>query len=547
MKRLIKYTAAAAIATMALMACKKDFDYVVPKPKVLFTQGSSRSAVPAAAIKVRYALQSASGAASLKITQSVNNGAATNVTEVTSFTDPIASSGELNYTVPASVVNGDRLRLIFQLSDKNGLMSDTAVYTINVVGALYQEVAQTINGQAVTTLLPPTGQTVTTINLNDYTFQTGKKYVITGLTQVEEGLRVIFEPGTEVYAVAGLVPSTVFRVPPTATIQANGTKTQPILFTSLAALNGGTPRPGDWQGLQVIGNANTTATDNSGTLRYVRVEFGGRDNGDNGQTGAIVFNNVGRGTTAEYLQSFKGNGNGIRINGGTVNLRYCVATDNGDNGFRCDDFTTLTGAITAWNGNGQFWISVNNITQFLNFTAGSGTGTLTNRDAPELEIRDGANPALSNITLIGRSGAPGTAPEDGIRIRNTAGGYRLFHLILTQIPDDGVRAELAAPSADLTGTRTIGHSHFFSIRDQALRDNATVFNQPVYNNSFTAIAGIGINDFVPDAETVTTYNPQTLNSWFTAARYVGAIRDGAAANDWTADGNWCKNSDGTIR
>ncbi len=545
MNRLIKYTAFATIATMVLMACSKDFDYVVPKPKVLFSQGNNRSAVPAATIKVRYALQAADGAASLKITQSVNSAAATNVTEVTSFSDPIASAGELNYTVPASTVNGDKVTLIFQLTDKKGLMSDTAVYTISVVGALYREVAQTINGQPVTALLPPIGQTITTLNLNDYTFQTGKKYVITGLTQVEEGLRVIFEPGTEVYAAAGLVPSTVFRVPPTATIQANGTKTQPILFTSLNTLNGGTPRPGDWQGLQIIGNGNITATDNSGSLRYIRLEYGGRDNGDNGQTGTLVFNNVGRGTTAEYLQAFKGNGNGIRINGGTVNIRYSVATDNGDNGFRCDDFTTLAGAITAWNGNGQFWVSVNNTTQFLSFAAGSGTGTLANRDAPELEIRDGANPALSNITLIGRGSVTGV--EDGIRIRNTAGGYRLFHTILTQIPDDGVRGELAAPSADLTGTRTIGHSYFFSIRDQVLRDNAPVFNQAVYNNSFTAIAGIGINDFVPDTETITTYNPQTLNSWFTAARYVGAIKDGTVTSDWTADGNWCKNSDGTIR
>lgn len=515
-------------------ACtKKDFDYKYPAPAVLFDGNvAARTVVPGAEIRIRYTIQAVSEAAKLTITQSVNNATATQVSEITNFTDPLLEARILNYTVPNTVAAGQTVVLNFILQDKRGKTSDTAKYTLSVVGAQFTQTTQIICGQEVTVLGPPPGNTVTIINLNDFTFQANRRYLITGFTTFEDGNRVILEAGTTIYGQA--TPrtqqgATVFVIPAGCVIDARGTKENPVVFTSSHALGcTGTPEPGDWQGIDIRGQFNTNPNFSSGTLRYIRCEYGGRDFTDNQTTGNIRLSNLTSATTVEYIQSFKAFGNAIRINGGNVNIRYAIAVDQLDNGFRCDDFQLPSGAsIPGWTGNGQFWISVNNFV----------------RDNSELEIRDGCNASFANLTLIGRGGTI-VGSDDGIRIRNTATGYRIFNMILSQIPDDGVRGELGNPT-NLSGNRVIGHSALFAIRDQIFRDNVGVFNQPAYNNSFTAIAGIGVNSFVPTAVPTSTFNPTTLNAWFLPALFTGAVQN--AATDWTADGSWCKNSDGTIR
>jgi len=519
------------ILTAVLLGCtKKDFNYNYPIPAIAFDGNiNTRNAVPGAEIKVRYTLQAVSELASLKITQSINNAAATQIADITTFGDPLQDSRVFNYTVPSTVAAGQQVKLAFLLTDKRSKVSDTANYTINIVGAQFLQSNQTVCGQMVTVIEPPTGNTTAIINLNDFTFASGRKYLIKNRVTFEEGNNVIFEAGTTIYGNATPLTqlgATVMVIPRGVTVQANGTKDNPIVLTSSNVICG-TPQAGDWQGIDIQGSYNTNPTLGSGTIRYLRCEYGGRDNVDNGSTGNIRLSNLANTTTIEYIQSFKSFGNAIRINGGNVNLRYAVSTDHLDNGFRIDDFQLPSGAsIAGWNGNGQFWISVNNLT----------------RDNSELEIRDNASPRLSNITLIGRSGTA-TGSDDGVRIRNTALGYKIFNMILTSIPDDGVRGELPSPSTNLMGDRVIGHSAFFGIRDQALRDNASVFSGAVYNNSFAVIAGVTTNSFVPTTLPTSTYNATALGAWFTSTTFIGAI----GTVDWTSDGQWCKNADGTIR
>jgi hypothetical protein len=526
----LKIIITVAIVTIFTGCNKKDFDYNYPIPKIIFDGNvNSRNGVPTGEIKVRYTLQAVSELVSLKITQSINNGTATDVANISTFADPLLESRVLNYTVPASATAGQQVKLFFLLTDKRNKISDTATYTINVVGAQFLQSNQTICGNLVTVIEPPIGNTTAIINLNDFTFAAGRKYLLKNRVTFEEGNNVIFEPGTIIYGNATpltQIGATVLVIPSGVTVQANGTKDNPIVLTSSNVICG-TPQAGDWQGLDFQGSFSTSPTLSSGTIRYLRCEYGGRDNIDNGSTGNIRLSNLANTTTIEYIQSFKSFGNAIRLNGGNVNLRYAVSTDQLDNGFRLDDFQLPSGAsIAGWNGNGQFWISVNNLS----------------RDNSELEIRDNANPRLCNITMIGRSGTA-TGPDDGIRIRNTALGYRIFNMILTSIPDDGVRGELPNPSSNLMGDRVIGHSAFYGIRDQALRDNASTFSGATYNNSFANIAGVTTNSFVPNALPTSAYNATSLGTWFMSAAYVGAI----GTIDWTSDGTWCKNADGTTR
>jgi hypothetical protein len=518
------------------MSCKKKyFDYKYPEPRVLFDGNvNSRTATPGGTIRIRYTIQAVGEAAKLKVSQKLNSAAATDVQEITSFNDALLQASVLAYTLPATVVAGDKIELTFAITDKRGVTNDSARYNITVVGAQYTQTVQTICSQQVIVLGPPAGSTQTIINLNDFTFEAGKKYLISGFTTIEEGNRVIFEPGTTVYGQATprtQMGATVFVIPPGGIIEANGTKDAPIVFTSSKELGCGTAEPGDWQGLDVRGQHNVDPNFNSGIIRYVRVEFGGRDFLDNQTTGNLRLSNLSVSTTIEYVQGYKTFGNSIRINGGNVNLRYAVATDHLENGFRLDDFQLPSGSsVPGWNGFGQFWIALGNLA----------------KEVPELEIRDGAKPTLSNITLIGRGGTI-SSTDDGIRIRSTTGNYRIFHMVLTQIPDDGVRGELPNPSTDLSGDKVIGHSRLWAIRDQVFRDQVGSFIQPQFNNNLTAIAGIAVNDFVPDAETASSFDPSGINAWFMSSKYIGAIKDNGGSSDWTADGSWCRNADGTIR
>lgn len=526
MKR-IGYILWSVSAILALASCeKKDFDYQFPAPSVAFTDGrNTKAGVPNGNVRLRLTVQAASELASLKVRQAVNNAAATDVASVTTFENDFTTDIIYPYVVPATAKPGDVIRVLLEATDKKGVKSTETVFTVNVVGALFVKSEITVNGNAVTQIAPPDGAATATINEDEFTFEAGKKYLLKATTQVEEGLTVNLAAGTEIYASTDGLPANpvIFQVPAGATIKANGTKESPVLLTSDKILKGTAPAPGDWQGLSVLGNAIATPTDNSGTLRYVRIEFGGKE--PTGTTGSFLMNNVGSGTVVEYIQAFRSVGQGIRINGGTVRAKYLISTNSVESDIRLDDFSN-----TPYSGFIQYLILNNNATP---------------RTAEHFELRE-ADPTVANVTILGRNNVSGD--EDGLRSRSTAIGYRIFNMIMAQIPDDAVRMELASPGANLESPKVIGHSHFFNIRDAIFRDQAAnVFSQPVYNNVLNApIAGIGGVSFVPDAEVASTYDPKArLNAWFGAATFAGAVRNAAA--DWTADGTWCKNSDGTIR
>lgn len=526
MKILPKIYSFFFLALAFISSCeKKDFEYKFPDPKIFITDGRiERQGVPSGTVRIPITVQSAAGLQSIRISQSINNASSTPLSEVTNFPDPIASNIAYEYAVPVSAKRGDIIKLSFELIDKRGIASQKQEFTVRVVGALFTERKITLGGREVISLEPPEGATSTIINIDEYTLKAGQAYLIQGLFTVEEGLTLVIEAGAEVYAnTENPQRVTTFRIPAGATIRAQGTKDRPIVMTSDKVLKGTTPAAGDWQGIDIYGKARETATDNSGILSYIRVEYGGRDPQDLSTTGAIRFNSVGSGTTIQYLQSFKSFGQGIRFNGGTARAKYLVSVDAVDGGYRTDD-----DGFVGYTGFGQFWIAM----------------TSLSRDGGEFESRDGSNFTIANMTLLGPGNASGLGSADGVRIRNTTTGYRFVNAIIANMPDFGFRAENGT-ATDLSGNRFLAHSSLFNIRGTLFRDNATVFSQALYNNSTEVIAGIGVGNPAPTTEISAGFNPSTFNSWFTNANFKGAIRN--ASSDWTADGSWCKNSNGTIR
>jgi hypothetical protein len=106
---------------------------------------------------------------------------------------------------------------------------------------------------------------------------------------VKSGATLTIQPGTIIKGDKATKGTLI--VEPGAKIIADGTAQKPIVFTSAQAK--GSRNSGDWGGIIVLGKAttnkatptiegeNTTTyggsddADNSGTLRYVRIEFAG--------------------------------------------------------------------------------------------------------------------------------------------------------------------------------------------------------------------------------------------------------------------------------
>jgi len=241
-------------------------------------------------------------------------------------------------------------------------------------------------------------------------------YTLAGGVHVKDGATLTIEAGVEVIsdpneAIAYLL------VEQGGKIEAIGTATSPIVFTSGST----TPARGDWGGIIICGkapiNKGTTATaevgdvlyggadatDDSGILQYVRVEYTGNAINSEKEHNGFTFNGVGSGTSVSYLQAFMGGDDGYEFFGGTVNASYLVSTGSKDD---CFDWTY------GWTGSGSFWIAEQ--------------ATDDGDRAIEADNQGGANgaspfsnPTLSNITLIGRGTSAGTV---GIKLREGTKG-----------------------------------------------------------------------------------------------------------------------------
>jgi len=158
-----------------------------------------------------------------------------------------------------------------------------------------------------------------------------------------------------------------------AKLNAIGTASSPIVFTSKNAV--GSRNRGDWGGIVLLGkgryNVNggvnfiegisqtvetqfgggltPTINDNSGTLKYVRIEFAGYVFSPNNELNGLTMGACGSGTTIDYVQVSYSNDDSFEWFGGSVDCKHLVALNGLD-----DDFDTDNG----YNGRVQFGLSI---------------------------------------------------------------------------------------------------------------------------------------------------------------------------------------------
>ena len=308
---------------------------------------------------------------------------------------------------------------------------DTAdiVITDNSVTTVNNTTGNEGGNEEDTIILTPASGSIT----ENITLEASKEYIINGATIVASGAVLTIEPGTIIKAEAG--PNVYLAVEQGAQIIANGTSSNPIIFTS----NSTTPSAGDWGGIILLGRApvnsvtgTSTATseignlpyggniadDNSGVLRYVRVQYSGGAADGQSENNGFSFYGVGSGTTIEYIQSFEGADDGIEFFGGTVNASFLVVVNAEDDSI---DWTegyngTITDAyVLQGNGIGDEAFECDGFnTDFSNASGVFSNPTVTN---VTIESESGANDSTRGFLL--RAGTQGTFSNILIIGKNT--------------------------------------------------------------------------------------------------------------------------------
>lgn len=249
-----------------------------------------------------------------------------------------------------------------------------------------------------------------TINDGEVVLKTGVTYKLSGKLVVANGAKLTIEPGAIIEATARPDNSTedirYIAVAQGGQIFVNGTATNPVVMTSSVK------SPGKWGGLVICGKApinkgatasaevsdltygGTLANDNSGSIRYLRIEYSGYAYNSEKEFNGLSLFGVGSGTTIEYVQVHEGADDGIEFFGGTVNTKYLISTSNEDDSF---DWTE------GWNGTNENW--------YGKLGLGRGNrGIEADNNSNNHLATPIANPNIKNLTLIGL-GAQGSESQ----------------------------------------------------------------------------------------------------------------------------------------
>ena len=276
------------------------------------------------------------------------------------------------------------------------------------------------------------------------TFTKDKTWVLNGLVFVNSGNTLTIEPGTLIKGKSGQGENaSALVIARGATIMAEGTASEPIVFTAEADLDGSLPATarGLWGGVIILGKAGLNSSpgesaiegiptsetrglyggsddaDNSGKFAYVSIRHGGTDIGAGNEINGLTLGGVGSGTDIHHIEVVANNDDGVEFFGGTVNVKNICLAYCGDDNLDYDE---------GWRGKAQF-IFVNQ-----DPNAGDRGGEHDGGTDPE----DGnpyATPMFYNCTYIGNGG------KRAVTFRDNAGGE--YHNSIFVNWDKGVDVE----------------------------------------------------------------------------------------------------------
>ncbi len=272
---------------------------------------------------------------------------------------------------------------------------------------------------------------------------------LNGFVHVKNNAILTIAPGTVIRGKKDVTEPGVLIITRGSKIMAQGTASQPIVFTSNETVSNGR-NPGDWGGVIILGNGiintggisqnpnvskvegfltasadryygGTNNSDNSGILSYIRIEFAGISLDPatpNSEINGLTMGGVGSGTQIDHIQvSFCGD-DSFEWFGGTVDAKYLISNRGVD-----DDFDTDFG----YSGRVQFGLAVRD-QDFSDVALANGASNGFESDNSDpINLRFPLTKAIfSNMTIIGpKRNGTGTLPvgekfECGIHIRRNS-------------------------------------------------------------------------------------------------------------------------------
>ena len=264
---------------------------------------------------------------------------------------------------------------------------------------------------------PPVDSTSNVINgtISASRFYPKGKYVLRGYVYVTEGATLTFEAGSIIQS--DISEKGALIIERGAKLIADGKANNPIIFTSGKAV--GQRAAGDWGGIVILGRAPTNRpldpgptieggvgrkyggndpNDESGILRYVRIEFAGVAAEPGSEINGLTLGAVGAGTILENIQVSFGNDDSYEFFGGTVNAKNLVAFATADDDYDFD---------FGYGGKIQFAISCRK-PDFVD-AGDAGNGIESDNDGSGTTAAPFTRPQLSNFTFVGPNNASGTA------------------------------------------------------------------------------------------------------------------------------------------
>ena len=267
--------------------------------------------------------------------------------------------------------------------------------------------------------------TTLTGNINTTTTLTSDKvWTLKGYVYVTDGAKLIIQPGTTI--VSDVAEKGALCIERGSQIIAEGTQSKPIVFTS--GRPEGQRTPGDWGGIVILGRAKTNRSseptieggigrpyggtndsDNSGVMRFVRIEYAGIAAMPNSEINALTLGGVGNGTILENIQTIYANDDAFEFFGGTVNGKNLYAFATADDDFDFD--FGYTGMIT--NGVAK------RDPQFVD-SGDAGNGVECDNDGTGSAAQPYTHPKLFNMILVGPNTSSALANHNlGLRFRRS--------------------------------------------------------------------------------------------------------------------------------
>ncbi len=408
---------------------------------------------------------------------------------------------------------------------------------------------------------PPSGS-VTEVSgeiTTNTTWKATDKILLKGFVYVVDGVTLTIEPGTVIKGDKETKATLI--VEPGGKIVAQGTASQPIVFTSNQPA--GSRSYGDWGGLIICGKADVNSpsamtieggprtkygrgnafaidnNDNSGVLKYVRVEFCGIEYSTDNEINGITFGGVGKGTTVEYVQVSYSGDDSFEWFGGNVNAKHLIAFRGWD-----DEFDTDNG----YSGMLQFVVGLRdpNVAD-----KSKSNGFESDNDANGSTNNPFTQPVFCNVSLFGNNsditptgGSSTGAFQATMHLRRNS-KLNVHNAVFAGWPiglffenDKGSDTQGNATNGELVVANTV----FAAMKaNYKTTFDSTYFNRTDGGNSVKALGELKIRNpfsltstsFVLQSEspllTGASFDGRVADSFFEKVDYIGAF----GTQDWT--------------